>query len=288
MDIINLSIRSIELPSDKKLKATSYQVANTGLFRDEDIVVDNKEDTKNLYEYDVELDFTKADIYFARVKLHFDDDTYYGWTKPIVLTKDGDGFSHNNTVIVTPTVTVTTDINNAVLGGFRIMGSEFIIFTGHGNHLATSWVIKDSLGAIIWEKIRDESNLREIRVPNNILKPNRIYSVEVTYIANNNMMSNPGRIILKTSGNMDNVENLVFKGVKPILKENEDYAKTLEQALQDYIYAEMKIANLENQVKEYKQALDSCLNKYSQAQMTIKDKNDQLKKCGDKHSDCKQ
>jgi len=231
MDVINLSLRSIKLPADKTLEATSYQVADNGLFRDEDIVINIEKDEENLTDIDLDLDFSATDVYYARVKLHFDDDTYYGWTKPIVLTRDGDGFSHNNTVIVTPKVSIDSDRDNCQLGNFKINGGEFIIFTGTGYHEKTSWAIKDNTGAVIWEVKRDEHNLTQIRVPSNTLKPNRLYTIEVVYISNNNMPSNAGKLIVKTTGEGSSAEDLSFGGIRPIVAENEDLKEALDYTL---------------------------------------------------------
>jgi hypothetical protein len=235
MDVINLSIKSIKLPADKTLGSTSYQVATNGLFRDEDIVIDIANDTENLTDIDLELDFIASDVYYARVKLHFDDSSYYGWTKPIILTKDGDGFSHNNTIIVTPKVSISGDVNNCQLGNFKITGDEFVIFTGSGYHAKTTWAIKDNSGAVIWEKKRDEHNLTEIRVPSNTLKANRLYTLEVTYISNNNMVSNPGKLIIKTTGVSNDVDDLTYGGVSPLVAENEDLKKALYYTLAELV-----------------------------------------------------
>jgi len=235
MDVINLSIKSIKLPADKTLESTSYQVATNGLFRDEDIVIDIVKDIENLTDVDLELDFTASDIYFARVKLHFTDESFYGWTKPIILTKDGDGFSHNNTIIVTPKLTITGDVNNCQLGNFKAKGSEFIIFTGSGYHAKTTWAIKDNAGATVWEMKRDEHNLTEVRIPSNILKANRLYTIEATYISNNNMMSNPCKLLVKTTGTTNAIEDLTYGGVRPIVAENEDLREALDYTLAELV-----------------------------------------------------
>ena len=240
MDIINLSIKSIKLPAGKTLDATSYEVATNGLFRDEDIVTKIDNDKENLTNIDLELDFTASDVYYARVKLHFDDDSFYGWTKPIILTKDGDGFAHNNTVIVTPKVEISGDPHNCQLGNFRIEGGEFVIFTGSGYHAKTTWAIKDNTGATIWESKRDEHNLTSIRVPSNVLNPNRLYTVEASYISNNNMVSNSGKLIVKTSGDIKNVDDLAFGGVRPIVAENKDLKEALDYSLGELVATLMK------------------------------------------------
>ena len=235
MDVINLSLKSIKLPADKTLESTSYQVATNGLFRDSDLVTDIERDTENLTDIDLELDFTASDVYYARVKLHFNDDSFYGWTKPIILTKDGDGFSHNNTIIVTPKVTITGDANNCQLGNFKVNAGEFVIFTGSGYHARTTWTIKDNTGGTVWEVKRDEHNLTEIRIPSNILKPNKIYTLEATYISNNNMVSNPGKLLIKTTGKSDDINDLTYGGIRPIVAENEDLREALDYTLAELV-----------------------------------------------------
>jgi len=242
MDVINLSIKSIRLPNGKNIESTSYQIATTGQFNTDDIVVDDANDKDNIYSKDFELDFSTTDVYYARMKLNFTDGSYYGWTKPIILTKDGDGFSHNNTVIVTPKVNITSSVNNCDLGSFKIQGSDFVIFTGVGFHSKTTWRIKNGNGNIIWESVRDTNNLREIRVPGNTLKPNRIYIIEVTYISNNNMVSNAGKLIIKTSGDSPVAEELLYGGKR---YGSEAY-KELEEAydeLLEFVISELAISN---------------------------------------------
>jgi len=212
MAISNVSIRSIKLPSNKTLKSTSYQVAYEPSFTDEVIVKDIDKDEVNLYSMDFELDFDAHDLYFARVKLNFDDGTFYGWTKPIVLTKDGDGFSHNNIVIVTPKVSITTDKNNAELGGFKIEGSEFILFSGVGSHKYTYYTIKDTTGATVWERKVNDNNLTSIRVPNDVLKVNKLYTAEMVYVSDSNQRSNAGKLFFKTTGHIVEDNEVAFGG----------------------------------------------------------------------------
>jgi len=211
MSIVKISIKSLTLPKDKNLVSVDYQISNNGRFEDEDIIINIEKDDVNLTGREFDLDFNNNDIYYGRVKLNFNSsgDDYY-LSKPIVLTKNGDGFSHNNSIIVTPKIEITGDVKNAPLGGFTIKGSEFILFSGVGEHKYTDWVIKDSDGNVRWSRKGDKHNLTSIRVPNDILKLNRHYIIEVVYVSSGNERSNKGKLIIKTSGESDYSEIIGF------------------------------------------------------------------------------
>lgn len=207
MSISNISIRSVTLPSDKVLESTSYQVSSNGLFEDDDIIIDIANDTENLYSKSFELDYTSFSVYYARVKLNFSDGSYYGWTKPIMLTKDGDGYSYNNTIIVTPELTIDSDIDNCELGSFKIFGGKFRIFDGNSTHKYTDWKISDINGNLKFQSLKDRNNLEMIRVPHDTLDPNNIYIIEADYVSSDNNKSNTGKLFIKTAGvSKDEVE----------------------------------------------------------------------------------
>jgi len=200
MAISNISIRSISLPNGKEIGSTSYQVSSSGLFETDDIIIDIENDTENIYSKSFDLDYTTFAVYYARIKLNFTDGSFYGWTKPIMLTKDGDSYSYNNTIIVTPELTIDSDVNNCELGGFKIYGSEFKVFDGGSLHKYTDWKIKDALGDVVFMSEKDKDNLTSIRMPHGKFTPNGIYLIEASYVSSDNNRSNVGRLYLKTSG----------------------------------------------------------------------------------------
>jgi len=200
MALTNISICSTSIPDGINLVATSYQIALSPNFEDDELVEDIKKDTENLYGRTFDLDFNAYEVYYGRVKLHFDDDSYYGWTRPIMLTKDSDGCSCNNTIIATPKVWIEGDNDHCDLGGFKVHSSEFKVYDGHSTHRYTDWVIKTVDGSVIYQSLKNFDDLTSIRVPNGVLDPDKIYVIEVTYVSSDNNKSNVGKLIIKTIG----------------------------------------------------------------------------------------
>ncbi len=203
-----ISMRNLHLPTNIIHISTSYQVASNPLFDSNDIVFEVLKDSVNLESIVVELDYNIHEIYYARLKIHFDDGSSYGWLKAVAMSKGSEGFAHCNTIINTPIVTTDTDANNAKLGNFNLMSSAFTIYSGTGEHSSTTWSIKDLAGNLLWERKDDKHNLTRVRIPNESLDSNSIYTVEVVYRSKNNVISNKGKLIIKTGGASKLVEVL--------------------------------------------------------------------------------
>jgi len=234
MAISSISIREITLPKDKRVVSVDYQISSNGKFIDDtDIVIDIVKDTENLNGREFDLDYTVHDIYYGRIRINFDVDgnSFWGWCKPIVLTKKGDGFSHNNSVIVTPVLTITSDINNCELGGFTVNSNDFILFTGVGFHKYSNWYIKDINDRTIWEREIDKHNLTSIRIPNDILDTNKHYVIEVVYFSNGNQRSNTGKLIIKTSGDSKLAEIVEYNDPRPTAEAYKDMQDTTDGLL---------------------------------------------------------
>ena len=183
---------------DAKHNATSWQVSNNGRFTDDDIIVNVEKDKDNLYEYLFDLPITNETIYYVRTKLHFDDDTETNWSKAVVVSKGIDGFSVNNTIIVTPKLELDVSPNEVPLGGFHVTADNFMLYTGIGKHKSTDWVIEDIFGKKVWSREDDTYNLTKIRIPSNVLNYNSTYVLKVRYKSDTNAYSNWGKIILTT------------------------------------------------------------------------------------------
>jgi len=223
MSIVEMSIRSLTLPKDKSLISVDYQVSNDGTFSGNDLVIDIKKDTVNKTGREFELDFNVYDIYYGRIKLNFNSagtDYYLG--KPVVLTRDGNGFSHNNSIIVTPKISITSDIHNCETGGFSIDTSDFVIFTGIGNHHHSNWFIKSSNGDIVWKREKDKNNLTSIRIPTETLDLNKHYIIEVVHVSDGNQMSNRGKLLIKTTGTSVNTTVIKAGDKRPTSEEFKD------------------------------------------------------------------
>lgn len=228
MTSIKLNIVSPPIAKDRTLESVDYIISTNGIFNSDDIVKEELKDIVNLTGRTFELDFDIQDVYYARIVLNLvDKDNKKSRLiyRTLVVTKNGDGFSHNNTVIVTPTVNIE-NASNLGLGGFDIKGSEFVSYSGSGSHKSTTFRVVSTSGKIMWERVRDEYNLTGIRVPDNVLDSNRHYIVEVIYFSNSNQPSNAGKTIIKTLGK----SHLVTKvKASSAINNSEDYVE-LESA----------------------------------------------------------
>jgi len=219
--------------------ATSWQVATDPSFSSDSLLVDKEKDEDNLLSLYVDLPLTKDNIYYTRHKLHFDDNSETDWSRPAVITKDGDGFSFNNTIITTPKVFSEAGNTNTPLGGFKIYTDEYRLFMGVGEHLSTDWIVEDSEGNIVWQRLEDKSNKTEIKLPANILKPGKLYLIKVRFRSDTNAWSNFGRLLIITdsslvsdcTGTVDN-EQLLFlqQQIDELTKERDDLFEKLVAA----------------------------------------------------------
>jgi len=197
-----LEIDKVITGSDIEHSKTSWQISLTPDFNSNNIVFESLEDENNLTSINIPLPLTSNDLYYGRIKIHFSDGSSSDWGKPIVITKDNDGFTFNDTIIVTPSLNVDFDIRNTPLGGFNINCSDFKLFSGVGKHKYSNWIIEDNNGNQIWSRINDTYNLTSIRIPNNILMPGKIYTIKVMYVSDTNAYSNYGKLTIVTKADL--------------------------------------------------------------------------------------
>jgi hypothetical protein len=82
-------------------------------------------------------------------------------------------------IIVTPNVSI---YKLGLPGGFNIIASDFIRYEGTAAHDSTTYRIEDEItGEVAFEREDDRDNLLTIKVPDNILKPNRVYRISVRF-----------------------------------------------------------------------------------------------------------
>jgi len=240
MAIIKLAIRSVKLPSKKTLKSVDYQISTDGQFTDKDFIVNIQKDKKYLTGREFDLDFTVQDIYYGRVRLNFNEegekeDYYQG--RPVIITRSGDGFSHNNAVIVTPSLSIDCDVNNSELGGFNVTASDFILFSGVGDHKCTNWFVRDTNGTVKWQREQDDANLTSIRIPNDVLDGNRHYTIEAVYISTGNQRSNIGKLIIKTMGKSRHASTVDYGDVRTSSKEMKELQEGYDELLEVIVNA---------------------------------------------------
>ena len=205
-----------------------------------------------------------------------------------MVTKDTDGYAHNDVEVITPIVDVSTDPNNAELGGFIITTSPFRTFLGTATHKYTSWYIEDYTGNVVWKRERDDVNLTSIRVPANILNVNSIYTIKVVHFSNGLVPSNPGKLIIKTKGELSEVERVIYGNQRPVITGGKASMEDLEKAYLDlfnkYINATigyksmlMSCEDEKEKIIEEKDELNNELNETKEELKTVLDNYEALK-----------
>jgi len=197
--MINVSIDKPIIPDDAGFehKSTSWQIATTKDFEN-DIMVESLNDEENLLEYHVLNKIEEDQVVFARVKIHFDNDTETEWSRPITLSEYQKGFKLSNTIVVTPELFIDDSIVDVRLEELEVRTNEFSLYAGVGKHMATSWTIETATGTKVWERLEDKDNLTSIRIPENTLQDNKFYVIKARHISDTNTSSNPGKITIST------------------------------------------------------------------------------------------
>ena len=203
MAIYRLKLENINFNNNLTCNKVRYEIFDSSDLTPESLIKSIDRVDSNRYVLEVDLDFNNKDLLYCVSTLYFTNGKHYTLPYPTVITKDGNDFTHNDSVILTPKITIDDDLTKTRLGNFTIYSSDFVLLTGNGSHKYTSWKITDSKGKIYINKEKDYKNLTSLRVPDNSLDPNKLYIVEVVYISSNGDMSNKGKLLFKTTTNND-------------------------------------------------------------------------------------
>jgi len=193
--MFRISLLPIGTVDGKEVVSVSWQVATDPELNN--LKVDLQE-SEYINSITVNLPIDDGSVYYFRRKLHYDDGSDSGWSRIGVITKDSKNFVFTNTIVNTPKIEVETPGDNASLGGFYINTSDFSLFTGVGNHMLTEYVIEDSEGNTVWN-YKTKTYLTRVRVPIDILRPNRVYLVKARHLSTTGVYSNFGKYVIKTT-----------------------------------------------------------------------------------------
>ena len=291
-----LEIDKIDTGSNVKHVKTSWEVSLTPGFEQDNIVFESLEDDKNLTRIRVPLPLSENDLYFSRTKVHFSDGSESDWSKPNVITREATGFNFNDTIIVTPTLQVDFDPRNAPIGGFKVEGSEFKLFSGIGKHKYSTWIIEDDRGNQVWSRINDKDNLTSIRIPRGILNPGKMYVIKVMYISDTNAYSNFGRLRIITNPNLiKDPAYLARLGITDLkaFETNTALRKILydmtnvNELMEKLVKANITIGLQKSKIEELKSILDETRKELVKASVTVGALEDKLNKCQSDLNDCK-
>lgn len=176
--------------------ATTWKVANDEEMTN--IIYENTNSNRNtMYVLFAFITIPKDQTVWVQALRHFNDGNIDYAMDPIPMSNIEDDISamlqQPDIFIDTPMISVNeAELKDMSLGYFTVKTSRY-----RGNysaHLFTTWIIKDEEDNVLWTSIRDEVNLREIKVNKDIslMGKNKliIYAIHGT---NNSIESKPGR-----------------------------------------------------------------------------------------------
>lgn len=186
---------NIPVGVDLRHIATSYQVSTSPNFEDTtNIIYEDLENNTDLLETEVKLSLQDKDTVYIRTKYHYvtSGGVYHNskWSLGTEVKGRRHGLFYPNTIIKTPSVLPQLDINAI----FSIETSKYKLFSGIGDHVKTSWDIRDSDWEILYTRPDDIDNLTKLR-PEFTPQKNKAYVVEAVHTATGNSDSYTGKAI---------------------------------------------------------------------------------------------
>lgn len=203
-----------DLPSGIKVIAASYEVSRSPYFEDTEnnkrdekaIIVSNLEDTVNTKGFWIDIPNLKEDDdIYARYQLHLEilkEDgskvkADMGWSRPVNMKGDQEGFLVSDVIIATPKVSVNVS-SNTLTTKLNVVSSPMELFVGYGDHVATSWEIANSDGVVVFSRKKSKDMLQEITIPMDNFQHDEVYIVKAKYHTSTNMESDWGCFILNS------------------------------------------------------------------------------------------
>lgn len=223
---MRVTIKAYETPKSKvnslyAIKQVRYVISTDPTFSATHLkdvtktLVDDK-----LMEFSFEYDFPKEEILYGYTEITYVNNEVERSTT-CRLNYLQPGFSFNNNIIATPTLSIKGGIDNDLVPtkNIELELSEFIMFQGYGNLDSTTWKIYDSNNKLLLERKRDTFNKTSFIIPDNVLEENKLYRVEAVYFNNYDSESFPATLIINTIGgfnsfSIDNASiNFVNNGI---------------------------------------------------------------------------
>ncbi|WP_136067095.1 Lcl domain-containing protein [Modicisalibacter radicis] len=163
-------------PGDYDTHASAdWQIATDAAFAD--VVWESAADADHLTSIGVPagvLDMTTQ--YYARVRYNGASLGASAWSAVV-------GFETTDQYIVTPSITAPTDGATGQPESPVLECSAFATNpAGVDTHFATSWRVRDSQGAVMWERLNDSANKTGIAIPAGVLQESMTYTAEVRHI----------------------------------------------------------------------------------------------------------
>lgn len=189
------------LDNQTSVLATSYQVSRLPDFnKTEYIIVNDIEDTKNLFYKEFPINIDKYETLYVRTKFHYSDIKYQDDWSPIVPLKGEQvGIKLSGTIVSTPKVNTSISYDNINTGEIIVTTSDMRLYSGAGIHKSSSWILADIDGNEIYKRLKDEDNLTSFNIDARLIKPAKAYIMKVRHHTDTNADSNYGKSIIITS-----------------------------------------------------------------------------------------
>lgn len=213
-----ITLRIVNWPDDTGLDhiSTSWQISDKTDFN---IIMDEvveSTDFLNVFRTNIVIPIGKE--FYGRSKRHFSNGSSTEWIGPIKIISNisGDNIDIKPEVYIEePTVNLIDDIitNTLIIksGSFRCKDD---------GHKATSWILKDGLGNVLYRSMYDVINKKELIIDKNLIGNNNtnVYIAEVCHVSTNDYESHFGSYRLELNKfNFEVISNTNFISV------NEDY-----------------------------------------------------------------
>jgi len=187
----------VRLPDGILHTGTTYWLSRTIDFENALIHIDNDEVNLRERYFDVELDddeplYVKTQYVYNGGLLADPIGSVSNESRISALRGDQTGLHISDAIVNTPKLDLIVDYSNDANGELVLKGSEFKMFTSVGEHIETSWLIKDIHGKTIYTRERDSENLVSLKLPTTISK-NMNFIAEVIYHSDTNAISNAGK-----------------------------------------------------------------------------------------------
>jgi len=202
---IKISIDAPILPDGSGLvhESTDWRISRYPDFtRTEYLVYESLADTENLTTlyYNDELDTAL----YVIVRYNYNNGLSSEWSRTIPIKSGQVGFKVSSTVVLTPKVDAKVLITNRTKE-VKIESSPMKLYAGVGEHIATSYLIEDGNGNVVFSREEDKENLTSLTLNYDFFKDDKVFVVRVKYHTDVNVESNYGTYLLDTDITNNNV-----------------------------------------------------------------------------------
>jgi hypothetical protein len=189
--MIVLNIRDLQLDDQVDHIATDWQVSRTLAFND--LVIKVTEDHVNLRNIVFDEILDPNIKYYARARALLSTG-YTTWGNLDVFTPKTIN-DLNETLdlpsrIAIPAISTSSSPSDHDATNFTIYATGYSV-VGTASHIATTWVIEDLNGNVVWEKLSDPVNKSSIKVTDILLDEDKIYRIRVMFHSNTHDASQP-------------------------------------------------------------------------------------------------